>query len=249
MQIIAITNIKGGVGKTTTSVNLAYLAAAKGKRTLLWDLDSQGAATWMLRAEAELGVSAKKIVNDKEILADLPQTTAYANLDLLPADSSYRHFDRYLQDRKRPVARLLKLSRVLRNSYDYLFLDCPPGISLLSENILHAADAVVVPTVPAPLAVRMLTELTEFVATSGWTDLKLLPFFSMVDRRRALHDEIIASARITFPKILQTEVPYWSEIERMSVRRAPVPAYAPESAAAAIYATLLSEVLARLKHR
>src|SRR5215472_210423 len=80
---------------------------------------------------------------------------------------------------------------------------------------------------PTPLSLRMLVQLCEFIATEGWTDLLLLPFFSMVDRRRSLHQELIASARAQYPGILATEVPYWSEIERMSVRRAPLPACAP----------------------
>jgi len=248
MRIIAVTNFKGGVGKTTTAVNLAYLAAASGRRTLLWDLDSQGAASWTLRVEAESGVSAKKLVNGDQEIADLPQPTAYANLDALAADSSLRNVDRYLEARKNPVARLLKLSRRLRDRYDLLFLDCPPGMSLLSENVLHAADALVIPTVPAPLATRMLTKLSEFVVANGWADLMLLPFFSMVDRRRALHDEEIAATRLAHPQMLATEVPYWSEIERMTVRRAPLPAYAPASAATVVYSDLLTEIESRLPH-
>jgi cellulose biosynthesis protein BcsQ len=246
MRIIAVTNIKGGVGKTTTAVNLAYLAAASGRRTLLWDLDSQGAATWTLRVGGDSDVSVKKLVNGDQEIADLPQPTGYANLDALAADPSLRNVDRYLQARKNPVARLLKLSRGLRDRYDLLFLDCPPGMSMLSENILHAADALVIPCVPAPLATRMLTTLSEFVVANGWSDLVLLPFFSMVDRRRSLHGEEIAATRNEYPQMLTTEVPYWSEIERMTVRRAPLPAYAPASAASAVYSDLLHEIESRL---
>jgi hypothetical protein len=88
----------------------------------------------------------------------------------------------------------------------------------------------------------MLEQLQEFIAREGWTDLQLLPFFSLVDRRRSLHEQTIAAARAQFPQLLETEVPYWSEIERMSVRRAPVPASAPSSAAALIYARLWAEI-------
>jgi chromosome partitioning protein len=75
----------------------------------------------------------------------------------------------------------------------------------------------------------------------------LLPFFSMVDRRRSLHHDVMASTREQFPAMLAAEVPYWSEIERMSQRRAPIPAFAPGSAAAQIYASLWAEIAARLK--
>jgi cellulose biosynthesis protein BcsQ len=85
--------------------------------------------------------------------------------------------------------------------------------------------------------------LQDFIAAKGWTDLMVLPFFSMVDRRKALHHEIIAQTREQFPTILATEVPYSSEIERMSLRRAPIPAFAPRSAAAQIYSELWAELM------
>jgi cellulose biosynthesis protein BcsQ len=92
----------------------------------------------------------------------------------------------------------------------------------------------------------MLEQLFAFAAQSGWTDQCILPFFSMVDRRKSLHDETIASARTRFPQILATEIPYWSEIERMAVRRAPLPAFAPRSPAALLYADLWAEIAVRL---
>lgn len=247
MKIIAVTNIKGGVGKTTTAVNLSYLCAASGRATLLWDLDPQGAATYTLKGEPREHVSAKKLLAGKRELPELILSTEYPGLDLIPADFSYRHFDVHLSARKRPTERLLKMSRCLREIYSTLFLDCAPGISLLSENVLRAADAIIVPLVPSPLSMRMLTQLRDFIAGEGWTDLLVLPFFSMVDRRRALHREIIAMTRAEFPAILSTEVPYWSAIERMTQRRAPIPAFAPASTATAIYKLLWAEVVGRME--
>jgi len=247
MKIIAVTNIKGGVGKTTTAVNLSYLCAASGRPTLLWDLDPQGAATYTLRGEPHKHASPKKLLGGKRQLPELILPTEYPRLDLLPADFSYRNFDVHLSERKRPTERLLKMSRSLREIYSALFLDCAPGISLLSENVLRAADAIIVPLLPTPLSVRMLTQLRDFIVGEGWADLMLLPFFSMIDRRRALHHDVMASTREQFPAMLTTEVPYWSEIERMSLRRAPVPAFAPGSAAAQIYGTLWAEVVERME--
>ncbi len=246
MQIVAISNIKGGVGKTTTAVNLAWLAAATGRSTVLWDLDPQGAATWLLQAASREEASARRLVSGEDSVADLLEPTSWAQLYVVPADLSYRNFDLHISGRKHRTGRLLRMLRPLRAVCDLLVMDCPPGISLLSENVLRAADAVVVPMLPSPLSLRMLEQMQAFVAEQGWTDLRILPFFSMVDRRKSLHAEVIDAARLRHPGLLATEVPYWSDIERMTVRRAPLPSYAPCSPAARLYAELWREIESRL---
>jgi cellulose biosynthesis protein BcsQ len=213
---------------------------------VLWDLDPQGAATYTLRCEAGESASAKKLVSGKRELPELVVHSAYEGLDLLPSDFSYRTFDVHLAQRKHPTERLLRMSRALGDRYDTLFLDCPAGISLLSENVLRAADAVIVPLIPTPLSVRMLIQLREFLAAAGWDDVALLPFFSMVDRRRAMHQEIVENARKEYPELLHTEVPYSSEIERMSLRRAPIASYSPRSDAGQVYGALWREIERRL---
>ena len=242
MEIIGVYNIKGGVGKTTTAVNLAYLSAAAGWPTLLWDLDPQGAATFLLRAGPQRKAGARKLIEGKRLLEELTTDTSYRNLDLLPADFSYRHMDLHLNERKKRAQRLLKLMRPLQITYGSVFLDCPPGISLVSENILRAADALLIPTIPSPLSLRMLEQLRDFVIAHKRPDLVLLPFFSMVDRRRRLHRDAMASIRERFPTMMATEIPYLSDIERVSVRRAPLPAYAPRNPGALAYQALWQEV-------
>jgi cellulose biosynthesis protein BcsQ len=245
MEIIGVYNIKGGVGKTTTAVNLAYLSAAAGWRTLLWDLDPQGAATFLLRGGPQRKGLAGKLVDGKRLLEKLATETDYEHLELLPADFSYRHMDLHLNERKKRAERLMKLMRPLQLNYASVFLDCPPGISLVSENIMHAADAILIPTLPSPLSLRMLEQLSEFIAERRWHDLKLLPFFSMVDRRRSLHRDSMAEIRERFP-MLETEVPYLTDIERVSVRRAPLPSYAPKNQGTLVYRALWEEVDGRL---
>ena len=233
MEIIAVYNIKGGVGKTTTAVNLAYRSAADGWPTLLWDLDSQAAATYVMRREPFVEGGSKDL-DARRVGArrSRGRRTDHPGLDLLPADFSYRRMDVHLHRRKNPATRLMKLMRPLKEHYACLILDCAPGMSLVSENVMHAADALVVPLMPSPLSVRMLEQLFEFVERKRWPDLRVLPFFSMVDRRKLLHKRDDRVSARTFPGDPRTEVPYGSEFERITLRRAPVESYAPASAAA-----------------
>jgi chromosome partitioning protein len=122
-------------------------------------------------------------------------------------------------------------------------------MSLVSENVMRAADGLVIPVLPAPLSVRMLEQLVAFVNKERWEDLKLLPFFSMVERRRTLHRETIAAIRTQFPFMLDTEIPYNSEIERLTVRRKPLAAYAPRSEGGLAFAALWREIDGRMQAR
>ncbi|MCW9078425.1 MAG: AAA family ATPase, partial [Gammaproteobacteria bacterium] len=147
MKIIGVYNIKGGVGKTATAVNIAHLAAKSGLRTLIWDLDPQAAATFYLRVKPKVKRS-NKLLRGKGGLDDVVKGSDYPNLDLLPADFSYRNMDLVLGENKKPTMRLLRLLRPLSEMYDLVVLDCPPSISLVSENIFRAADALLLPTIP-----------------------------------------------------------------------------------------------------
>lgn len=218
-----------------------------GWRTLLWDLDPQGAASYVLEVEQGIKGSIKKLVGGHRELVDTVEPTAYERLDMVPADRSYRNIDVHLHKRKNPAARLMKLMRPLAAQYAAMFLDCAPGMSLVSENVMRAADGLVIPVLPAPLSVRMLEQLVAFVEKERWGDLRLLPFFSMVDRRRSLHRHTIAEIRARFPFMLATEIPYNSEIERLSVRRKPLAAYAPRSEGSLVFAALWREIDMRMQ--
>ena len=191
MKVIASYNIKGGVGKTATAVNLSYLAAWEGSPTLVWDLDPQGAASFYFRVKPKVKGGTVRLLKRKRELDDAIKATDYPRLDLIPADFSYRNMDLTLEQFKKSTARLKKLIKPIRSDYDYLFLDCPPNISLVSENILQAADVVLVPTIPTTLSVRTLYQLLHFSDKKKYKHLNILPFFSMVDRRKILHRSMI----------------------------------------------------------
>lgn len=248
-RIISIYNIKGGVGKTTTAVNLCYLAAVAGAKTLLWDLDPQGASTYTLRREPKVEGGARQLVDGLKPLYDLRVQTDYSNLHLIPSDFTYRHMDTMIDEYRQATKHLMRLMRPLREVYDYLFIDCPPGMTLVSENIVRASDAIVAPVLPSPFSIKMLDTLTHFVEQKHWSDVAILPFFSMVDRRRNLHKQVTASLRDDYPIILNTEIPYSSEIEQMSLRRAPIPSYSPKSRSGRAFTALWSEIERKIAGR
>jgi chromosome partitioning protein len=245
MKILASYNIKGGVGKTATAVNLGYLAADDGMRVLLWDLDPQGAASFLLRVRPRVKGGGTALITGSRDLDDAIKGTDFERLDILPADFTYRNLDLILDATKKPTQRLARLLKPLSAEYDLIVLDCPPSISLLSESVLHAADALLVPLIPTTLSVRTLDQLSEFISGFDGHRPTLLAFCSMIDRRKRLHLEIAERLPAQRSDVAVTVIPALSLIERMSVERAPVAAFAPRSAAARQYAALWQEVKQR----
>jgi chromosome partitioning protein len=243
MNIVGVYNIKGGVGKTATAVNLAYVAAQEGRRTLIWDLDPQAAATFYFRVRPKVKGGGRALINGKQELDGIVKGTDFDNLDLLPADFSYRNLDLMLECERKPTKQLLRLLRPLSREYDLVFLDCPPSISLVSENIFRAADLLLVPVIPITLSVRTLEQLQGFLHRHhDRVQPRVAPFFSMSDRRKGLHREVMEELPQRFPGMLAQAIPYLSEVERMGVQRAPIGWFAPASRAAGAYRVLWEEV-------
>jgi chromosome partitioning protein len=246
-RILATYNIKGGVGKTSAAVNLAYLAATGGSQTLLWDLDPQGASTYVFRIKPRVKGGGRKLVRGKSDVEGLIKGTDHERLELLPADFSYRHMDLALADSKEPTSRLARVLEPLRADYDYIFLDCPPSISLVSEGVFEAADALLVPIVPATLSSRTFDQLRRVVSNGSGGEPQLLAFLSMVDWRKRLHRQLTSSLQAEYTEVLSSVIPSASEVERMGAERTILEAFAPGGRAAKAYRNLWAEVRARLE--
>jgi chromosome partitioning protein len=244
MKTLATYNIKGGVGKTASAVNLAYLAARAGRRTLFWDLDPQGAASYLLRVRPHVKGGGKALIRGKKTLREAAKPTEFDHLDLVPSDLTYRNLDLVLDSAKRSTERIARLLDPLEDDYDVAMLDCPPGISLASENVLHAADLLLVPLIPTTLSVRTLEQLSGFAAELEYPPA-LFPFFTMVDGRKRLHREVVEQLRAERQDLAATAIPALSVVEQMSVQRAPLPVFAPRSRVTRSYEALWEEVRAR----
>lgn len=245
MKVLAAYSMKGGVGKTSAAVNMAWLAAAEGLRTLVWDLDPQGASTFLFRVKPKVKGGGEQLVQGRPDLNPMIKGTDFEGLDLLPADISYRHMDLHLDAQKHSDSRLRKSLTSLQEDYDLVVLDCPPGLSLVSENILQAADLLLVPVIPSTLAMRTYETLVGFHSQLE-APSRLLAFLSMVDRRKTQHREFVASLAEGRTGFAATVIPSATAVEQMGVRRAPVVAWAAASPAAAAYRGLWGEAHAIL---
>lgn len=236
MHSLAVFSVKGGVGKSALAVNLAHAAASlSARRTLLWDLDTQGAATYTLRLAARPDVSARKGISEGE-LVPLIQASDFARLDVLAADKSLRHLEKQLVEDDK-AKRLRKLIKSLEKDYDRIILDCPPGLTELADQVFRAVDLLVVPMLPSPLSMRAYEQLVEHLARHHKGNApRVLPVFTMVDRRKTLHRDTVALA----PD--RPVIPYAAAIESMAATRLPVLAKSPTAPAARSLSALWTEV-------
>lgn len=246
MRVLASYGIKGGVGKTSAAVNLAALAAADDRRTLLWDLDPQGAAGFLLDVKPKARSSSLSLLTGQRDLDDAIKATSVDGLDLLPADVSIRGADAALGEARKPGKQLARILKTIRDDYDLVILDCPPGLTLLSENVFDAVDVLLVPLIPAPLSLRTYEQLEEFLGKRQGAKPRLAPFFSMVDGRKRLHAEVRDELERRTPDLLESWIPAASAVERMGLFREPVVISEPSSRAAQAYDDLWWEISALL---
>jgi cellulose biosynthesis protein BcsQ len=238
--------MKGGVGKTAAAVNLAYLVAQSGAKTLICDLDPQGSVTYYFRIKPEVKAGAKVLTKGGKHIARNIKGTDYDHLDLLPADLSQRHLATQLDQVKRSKRRFRDILAPLQQEYTYIILDCPPTISLVADNIVMAADWLLVPIIPTTLSVHAYNQLLAFFRKQKYKPDKIVAFFSMVERRKTMHQTVMEELWEHDPHFLNSTIPYAADIEKMGLHREPVAAFAPSSTSARAYHHLWDELQGRI---
>ncbi|TQV65169.1 MAG: ParA family protein [Halothiobacillaceae bacterium] len=232
MRILALYSVKGGVGKTTAAVNLATLSALHGRRTLLLDLDPQGAATWLMEGGLPAG-GVRQALKGKDLDQRLMETR-YRNLSLWPNGPDWADMALEMAGMKHAGERLARLLERMGTRFDHVVLDCPPGLGLMADNIFEAADDLLVPLIPAPLSLRAAQQVREALAARKDAPV-MQAFLAMVDRRRGLHRDFLAAHRADLPELLPAAIPASSEIERQTVTRVPIVHAQPRSELAQAY--------------
>ncbi len=241
-RILALYHLKGGVGKTTAAVNLSYLSAVSGLRTLICDLDPQSSTTYFFRVKPALKHARRVLLKGGAKVADNIKGTDYEGLDLLPADWSHRHLPSLLGRVKRSRKRLGEILDPFRGEYDLIVLDSPATATLLAECIFVAADMLLVPVVPSTLAARAYANLRLFLRRKGYDEAKVWAFFSMVEARKKMHRATMQAMREEFPQWLPAAIPYTADVESMGLARAPLPVHSPRAAATGRFRELWEQV-------
>lgn len=238
MKVLSIYNIKGGVGKTASAVNLSYLAAQAGLRTLLCDFDPQGASSYYLRIKAGNKMKPAKLLKGGNFAHKQIRESDYPNLDMLPAHLTYRNFDLLLDKQKRSTRRLREFLESFSEDYDLIVVDAPPNITLLSENIFHASDLILIPIIPTTLSVLTYKQIRKFFKKEKIGFSRVRAFFSMVEKRKKLHRETIEQMLTEDGNILPVQIPMASVVEQMGIHREPLLAYSASSPASRAYGEL-----------
>ena len=251
-KIIAIANQKGGVGKTTTAVNLSAALAEAGKKVLMIDLDPQGNTTSGLGEKVNEKNSVYDALMGRTSLGDCIQGTEIKKLKLVGSDIRLAGAEVELVSVKERESYLKKLLGPARDEYDYLFVDCPPSLSLLTLNALAAADSVLVPIQCEYYALEGVSSLMNTINRVKRTFNPHLEIegilLTMLDGRTNLGIQVVDQVKKHFKKeVFATMIPRNVRLGEAPSHGMPINLYDPKSTGAMAYQALAKEVIARNK--
>ena len=256
-KIISLVNQKGGVGKTTTSINLSASLAVEGMNVLLVDLDPQGNATTGVGFnKGDIDKSVYEVFNDTKSIDEVILKTRFRGLDLLPSSLQLAGIDIELIEKGRENPSFQKSFQfkkaidLIRNNYDYIIVDCPPSLGLITTNALTASDSVIIPVQCEFFALEGITQLLNAIML---TKKKLNPslnlegvLLTMFDSRANLSIEVIEEIRSYFKdKVYTTLIPRLIRLAEAPSHGKPIIAYDPKSKGSLAYLNLAKEVIER----
>ncbi len=251
MKKIAVYNIKGGVGKSTTSVNLACFLAKSGLSVLLWDLDPQGGSSYFFNRQNQNNNTHGRLFDKYITIYDVIHSTESYQIDVISNDALFS--DQFINNASRMAAvnfgnhDLMKVTLAeVEDDYDVCVMDCSPGRFLLHDNIFNAADLLLVPNIPAPLSVYCNNMLMDSLSKMTFP-AKVLCFYNMVQVHKNLHKEYLDKRKDDAERMMNNYIPFYTDIELITLTKESLFHQLKECKATGYYHTLWLEICERMQ--